>query len=73
MPTIRGRAKSRMLVTPRMYSTATMMKVVREVKILLDMVLVILLFIVSFRSSLWVMVPMFSRIRSKMTMVALME
>ena len=44
MPTIKGSAKSRILVTPRMYSTATMMKVVREVKILLDIVWVMLLF-----------------------------
>ena len=38
IPTIKGRAKSRILVTPRIYSTATMIKVVRDVKMLLDIV-----------------------------------
>ena len=38
MPTIRGNAKSRILVTLRIYSTATMIKVVRDVKMLLDIV-----------------------------------
>ena len=35
MPTIRGSANSLILDTPRMYSTATMTKVVRDVKMLL--------------------------------------
>ena len=62
-----------MLVTPSTYSTATMIKVVREVKMLLDIVCVMLLFTTSFKSSFRVMIAIFSRIRSKITMVALME
>ena len=72
MPIISGRANSRMELTPIAYSTATMIKVVREVKMLLDSVWVMLRSTSSGSSSL----PSdrrFSRIRSKITMVALME
>ena len=73
IPTIKGNAKSRILVTPQIYRAPTITKVVREVNKLLDNVCVILRFTTSCRSSFFVMTAMFSRTRSKITMVALME
>ena len=73
MPAISGRANSRMEETPMTNSTRTITKVVREVLILLVKVCVILSFTTSLRSALGPWSFKFSRIRSKITMVALME
>ena len=73
MPTIRGRANSRMADTPIKYNTNTIMKVVSDVLMLLVTVWVMLLFTSSSRVSLFLPAARFSRIRSKITMVALME
>ena len=72
IPTIRGSANSRIEDTPRINSTNTMMNVVKEVLILLVNVCVILKFTIS-ESSILLFTFKFSRIRSKITIVALME
>ncbi len=73
MPAINGSANSLMEDTPNTSSAATMKKVVSEVKILLESVWEILLLTSSCSSSLLRISRIFSRILSKITMVALME
>src|SRR5699024_6029580 len=73
MPTIRGRANSLMVGTPTTYRAAMVTKVVKEVYTLLVRVWVILLFTTWASGSFFPLSRRFSRIRSKITMVALME
>ena len=73
IPAISGSANSFTEETPNTYNAATMIKVVREVNTLRDKVWVILVFTISSRLSFLLMFCMFSRTRSKITMVALME
>lgn len=73
MPAIKGSANSFTEDTPKAYKAATMTKVVIEVKILLESVWVILSFTIVSKDSPFPIVCIFSRIRSKITMVALME
>ena len=73
IPAISGSANSFTEETPNTYSAATMIKVVREVNTLRDKVWVILVFTTSSSVSFLSMFCMFSRTRSKITIVALME
>lgn len=73
IPTMSGRANSLIEVTPNTYSAATIIKVVSEVKILLESVWLILLLTSSSSVSFLSIDPRFSLIRSKITIVALIE
>ena len=73
IPAINGSANSRMEDTPMMNRTNTMTKVVRDVLMLRVKVWVILVFTISAVDAFGPMSLMFSRIRSKITIVALME
>ena len=73
IPAINGSANSRMEDTPMMNRTNTMTKVVRDVLMLRVKVWVILVFTISTVDAFGHMSLMFSRIRSKITIVALIE
>ena len=75
-PAINGSANSRILATPSKNSMNTMIKVVSDVLMLRDSVCVKLLLATSARSSgvcYAAVLPRFSRIRSKITIVSLTE
>ncbi len=73
MPTISGSVNSRMELTPRRNSMNTMINVVSEVSMLLVNVCVMLIFTSSSMLCFAGFVLRFSRMRSKMTIVALIE
>ena len=73
IPIMIGSANSLTLATPKMNSASTMKNVVREVKILLERVSVILSLTRAASSWPLRLERRLSRTRSKMTIVALME
>ena len=73
IPPINGSANSLMDETPKIANTKTMIKVVKFVFTLLETVCPTLAFTISFSESFFNLSERFSRIRSKVMMVALME